>query len=163
MPTIPPLVASGSRDVARKPRPVPKPVRDAILLMVYGRPDDPDGAPVDFIEAGKAYNVKPDQMRRWLDRPNVRALLRAERRAYREAICAGNEGALRRVRDTSENGMSVVHSIRLLETLADEAARAAEPGRREPGIVIVIESPAPRDAPVTIDVTPAQQGDGSAI
>ena len=104
-----PLTSFGPRDlVEKKPRPVPKAVKDAVTLMVYGKPDDPDGRPVDFIEAGRACGIKPDIMRRWLDRPAVRALLHAERRAFRAAICAGNELSLARVRDRSENGMAVI-------------------------------------------------------
>jgi hypothetical protein len=47
-----------------------------------------------FIEAAHETGIKPDVMRRYLDRPEVRALLLAERRAFRAAICGGNEGAL---------------------------------------------------------------------
>jgi hypothetical protein len=48
MPSISPITASGSRDLKR-PRPVPKLVREAIKLMVHGLPDDPDGKPIDFV------------------------------------------------------------------------------------------------------------------
>ena len=68
----PPLMTSGPRD-PKRPRPVPKPVRDVIVLMVRGRSDDPDGKPIDFVEAAKLCDVKPDVMRRWLDRPAVRS------------------------------------------------------------------------------------------
>jgi hypothetical protein len=61
--------------------------------------------------------IKPDVMRRYLDRPDVRALLLAERRAFRAAICGGNEGALLRVRETAQNGMAVVAAVRALEEL----------------------------------------------
>ena len=40
MPVIAPLTSYGSRDVEKKPRPVPKAVRDAIVMMVYGKPDE---------------------------------------------------------------------------------------------------------------------------
>ena len=56
-------------------------------------------------------------MRRYLDRPEVRALLLAERRAFRTAICGGNKGALLRVRETARNGMAVVAAVRALEEL----------------------------------------------
>ena len=137
MPVIHPLAASGSRDL-ETPKAVPKAVRDALVLMVRGRPDDPDGRPLDFIAAGKVCGIKPDVMRRWLDRPEVIKLLRAERRVYREAVCSGNEGALARVRDTSENGMCVVHAVRTLENSsrrgggtpgADAIARLCDPDR----------------------------------
>jgi hypothetical protein len=40
MPVIAPLTSYGSRDVEKNPRPVPKAVRDAIVMMVYGKPDE---------------------------------------------------------------------------------------------------------------------------
>jgi hypothetical protein len=83
-------------------------VRDVITLMVYGRIDDESCAPVDFVEASKLAGIKPDVMRRWLDRAEVRALLLKEWKAFRAAICAGNEQALQRVRDKSPNGMATV-------------------------------------------------------
>ena len=158
MPVVPPLTSSGSRALKR-PRPVPKPVRDAIRLMVYGKPDDPDGRPLAFIEAGRETGVKPDVMRRYLDRPAVIALLRRERRAYREALCGGNEGALRRVRDTAENSMAVVAAVRQLETMsADDAGRASgesSPQHFQINLISRVEQP----PPVTIEgrATPADR------
>ncbi|SNB54213.1 hypothetical protein SAMN05414138_10216 [Rhodoplanes sp. JGI PP 4-B12] len=158
MPANPPLTASGSRELKR-PRPIPRSVRAAIVLMVYGEVDDPDCAPLDFIEAAKRAGVKPDVMRRYLDRAEVRALLRSERRAFREAICAGNEGALQRVRDKSANSMAQVAAVRALEQL-DAEATARPLNASSPGIVICIvprgkyeQSNAPQ--PVTIDAKPA--------
>ena len=75
MPTLPPVTASGPRDLAR-PRAVPKHVRRMIELMVYGRPNDPDGKALDFVEAAELAGMKRDVARRWLDRGEVRALLR---------------------------------------------------------------------------------------
>jgi hypothetical protein len=85
--------------------------------MVYGHPDDVDCGALTFVEAADATGIKPDVMRRYLDRPEVRALLLAERRAFRTAICGGNEGALLRVRETAQNGMAVVAAVRALEEL----------------------------------------------
>jgi hypothetical protein len=152
MSVVNPLTASGSRDPDKRPRPVPKQVRDVIVLMVRGHPDDPDKS-LDFIEAGKLCGIKPDVMRRWLDRVEVRSLLRAERRAWRMAICAGNESALRKVRDNSANGMVVVNAVRTLEQVDEEHARAAT--GVQPGLVIVIGAArTPPPEPVTIDVKP---------
>jgi hypothetical protein len=128
--------------------------------MVYGRPDDPHGAPIDFIEAAKLCEVKPDVMRRWLDRPAVRALLHAERRAFRAAICAGNERALQKVRDGSENGMAVIGSVRVLEQLDEDEARQQRGPVQCPGLIVsIITYPGapPRSVspgPVTIEHQP---------
>jgi hypothetical protein len=158
MPVIAPLTSSGSRDLEKKPRPIPKAVKDAVTLMVYGRPDDPDGRPLDFVGAGKVCGIRPDVMRRWLDKPTVRALIHAERRAFRAAICAGNELALQRVRDKSENGMAVIGSVRALEQIDD--AEEMRPAARQtiPGFVIVINGPSahmPRSP--TIEATPVSE------
>jgi hypothetical protein len=149
MPTVHPIAASGSRE-PKKPRTVPKKVRDAIVFMVRGRPDDADGKPIDFIEAAKLADVKPDIMRQWLDRPEARAFLRAERVAFRAAVCAGNELALKRVRDGSENGMAVIGSVRALEQIDEEETRPNRGGIvQTPGFVIVINQPGaePRQIP----------------
>ena len=85
--------------------------------------------------------MRPNTLRRYLTRPQVIAFLRAERRAFREAVCCGNELALRRVRDGDQhaNPMARVQAVRALEAL-DEAAEAKAPGGRAPvpGLVIRI-------------------------
>jgi hypothetical protein len=156
MPQNSPLTSAGNLSLDRRPRPVPKKVKDAITLMVRGNPDDPDGAPLTFIEAAKIAGVQPDQMRRWLDKPEVRKFLRAERQAWRAAICAGNESALKRVRDESANAMASVRAIQTLENI-DEADRHHEAVRqRAPGFVILVAG-RPMMSPSSqppIDVTP---------
>lgn len=147
-----PLLASGPRELKR-PRPIPQKVRRAIELMVYGKDDDEDCAPLDFIEAAKLAEVAPDHMRRYLDRAEVRALLRRERRVFREAICAGNEDALRRQRDGSKNGMVVVAAVRALEMLDTEEGQRPGSDRPTPGVVIRIVTN--QDKPAPRDVTPA--------
>jgi hypothetical protein len=126
MPVLPPIRSSASRELKR-PQPMPAKLREAICLMVYGHPDDIDCRALSFIEAAQETRIKPDVMRRYLDRPDVmrryldrpdvRALLLAERRAFRAAVCGGNEGALLRVRETAQNGMAVVAAVRALEEL----------------------------------------------
>jgi hypothetical protein len=100
--------------------------------MVYGHPDDPDCRAFTFIEAAHETGIKPDVMRRYLDRPEVRALLLAERRAFRTAVCSGNENALLRVRETAQNAMAVVAAVRALEEL--------EAPRQPPGVSVTVNS-----------------------
>lgn len=167
MPTNPPLLASGSRDLKR-PRPIPKQVRDAIKLMVWGKLDDPDCSPVGFIEAAKIVDIKPDVMRRYLDRSDVRGLLLGERRAFRAAVCSSNELALRRVRDTSPNGMATVAAVRALEELdTEQSARHSNGQATVPGLCIVIAVPPlpPPNDPASnsltiINVDPLPPGQG---
>jgi hypothetical protein len=165
MPTIPALTASGSRELKR-PRPIPRRVRDVITLMVYGRLDDEDCKPLDFIEAAKIAGLKPDQMRRWLDRAPVRALLRSERQAFRAAICAGNEQALQRVRDKSLNGMATVAAVRALEQI-DETEPRNRGADVSPHLTIqIIQPPVAPAPPVTIEHAepePPRDSDGYRI
>jgi hypothetical protein len=145
-----PFASSAPRQPDRqKPRPVPADVKAVIHLMVWGDDANPDALPLDLIAACAAVGVKPYRMRRYLDRPSVIAHLRAEHRKFREIVCSGNTAAPRKVRDTSENGMAIVASVRALDGMqAEEAGRTAN--APSPGITIVIEQP--KSSP--IDVTP---------
>jgi hypothetical protein len=149
-----PLASAGPREPTVRPRPIPKVVREACLLMIYGDPDDEDGTPIDFIGAAKQVGMRPDTLRKYLTRPQVIGFLRSERRAFREAVCAGNELALQRVRDgdSHSNPMARVQAVRALEQLGDEALGGVGTGRDHAGITIRILSPTPQ--PPTIDVTP---------
>ncbi len=147
MPSIAPLRAAGSRELKR-PRPISPKVRAAVRLMIY--PGD-DGRTLDFIAAAKAVGLAPDQMRRWLDRPAVVSLIRSERKAHRLALCAGNEAALARERDTAANGMVVVAAVRALEALDDVDASRVASGGATPGITIVIGTMRADAPPLTID------------
>jgi hypothetical protein len=138
-------------------------VKTAILLMVYGDPARPD-EPIDFIAAAKLAGVQPDNMRRWLHRPEAASMLRAERRAYRLALCAGNESALARIRDKSENAMAVVRSVQVLEELSDQPQNRNSQ-QQQPGLTIVIETKAaPQPVGPVVDVVaePAREPDDAA-
>ena len=102
--------------------------------MVWGNDANPDALPLDLIAACAAAGIKPYRMRRYLDRPAVIAHLRAEHRKFREVVCCGNAAALGKVRDTSENGMAIVASVRALDGMqTEEAGHADAP---TPGISI---------------------------
>jgi hypothetical protein len=148
-----PIAASGRYD-RKRPRPIPKTVQTAISLMIVGKTDDPDCAPLDFIAAAKSVGMTPFVLRRHLEKPHVRAFLLAERRAFRAMICCANEAALRRARDRSLNGMVTVAAVRALEELAepnDHRANQSSPGVciRVVNQIAVPQQPAP-----AIDVTP---------
>src|SRR5262245_60785314 len=96
----PPVTASGSRELTR-PRRIPRHVKLMVEYMLQGRPGDEDCIPLSFVEAAALCNIRPDVARRWLDRPEVRRLLRETRASFRAAVAAGNELALKRVRDSS--------------------------------------------------------------
>lgn len=158
-----PIGASGPREPA-KPRAVSAKIRRAVLMMIYGSPNDADGAPVDFIAAAKACGIRLDLMRAALDRPEVRRLLHAERRIFRSTIAAGNEAALKRVRDRSENGMAVISAVRTIESMDEEKAAGPHGHVQQCGFVIVLRQEAtpgaPMAAPIVIDALPiAEQRD----
>jgi hypothetical protein len=159
MPISPPITSTGSRQPEKRPQPIPRKLRDAISFMVYGRPEDPDCAPLTFIEAAKECGIAPDVMRKYLDRPNVRALLRSDRRAFREAICAGNEGALKRVRDTSANGMCTVAAVRALEAIDAEEGVRSPGAAMTPGVTIKLVYLTEPPQPPAINVTPPAETD----
>ena len=129
MPSSQPICTSGSHEV-RRPKPIPIKVREACLAMIYGRSDDDSAVPLDFIQAAKLVGIRPNILRKWLHKPAVVALIRRERAAFRQAICAANEYALRKVRDTSANGMSVVASVRALQELDEVDLRIGEARRK---------------------------------
>jgi hypothetical protein len=156
MPTSQPVRASGSHEIQR-PRPIPAKVKEACLAMIYGPADAGDNAvPVDFIEAAKLCDIRPNILRKWLHKPAVVQFIRRERAAFRVAICAANEFALRRVRDTSENGMAVIGAVRGLEDLDVAEVQHSRGTQQTPGIVIVISPPntAPEPMSATIEHTP---------
>jgi hypothetical protein len=144
-----PLRSSAPREPNRRPRPIPAKIKAVVHNLVWGRDDGPDALPMNLIDACAAAGVTPFVARRFLDRPSVIAYLRAERRKFREVLCAGNESALQRVRDSSANSMAVVASVRALDGLQTEDA-----GRTDgvsPGITLRIIH---QQTPQPIDVTP---------
>jgi len=159
MVTTNPITSAGPREPVKRPQAIPRHVKTVIELMVFGRPDDENCKPLDFIEAAKQCGVNPCVMRRWLDRPTVRAYLMAQRRAFRTAVCAGNELALQRVRDKSKNGMVTVAAVRALEGM-DAEEQMRRPNQPSPGVTIrivnVVQQPA--QSASTIDVTPQRPG-----
>ncbi len=135
MPDHPPMLSSAPREPAGRPRPIPKPVKTAIALMVRGRDDDPDTKPLGLLEAARAAGISPPILRRYLTRPAVIALLRSERRAFRNQLCCANDRVLADIRDTAANTMSRVAAIRQLEQLEADDQPAA---REMPGVTIRI-------------------------
>jgi hypothetical protein len=155
MPSVPPITASGSRDLA-KPRPIPPKVRRMIEIMVRGTDA---GDVVDFIGAAKLAGLAPDVARRWLDRGPVRQLLRAERAAFRSTLCASNELHLARIRGTARNSMAQIAAVRTLEQIDDQADVRSPREQPQAGLVVIIEaSPHRMPAPTgpVVDVMPAE-------
>lgn len=111
----------------------------------------PSRCRVDFIGAARLVSMRPNILRKWLHKPAVVQFIRRERAAFRVSICAANEFALRKVRDTSENGMAVIGAARTLEDLHEREVVQTRGTQQTPGIVINI-TPAP--TPTTIEARP---------
>ena len=157
MPAIAPIRAS-SREPKRV-RPIPRAVRTAVLAMIYGDPaaDETNAAPLSFVQAAKIAQIEPYVLRRWLDKPQVIALIRSERAVFRRALCAGNELALANIRDRGENDAARVRSVLALEAI-DQAAAIQSRGQHEtPGITInIVTRRDDTTAPTTIDARPIE-------
>lgn len=134
-----PFAASGPREPTQRPRQIPQAVRAAALQMIY------EGC--DLVVAAEASGLRVDTLRRWLHRPELVSLIRRERAAFRQAICSGNELALKKVRDGSPNAMAVFRALDQLQ--GDDGGRA---DGVSPGITLrIIAAPQPAQP---IDVTP---------
>jgi hypothetical protein len=156
MPAIAPLTAAGPREPKQRQRPLPPKIRAVCDLMVFGRLNDENCAPLSFIEAAKECGVAPDVMRKWLDRGQARAYLLSQRRIFRAALCSGNELALLDIRQNAANSMARIAAVRALEELHEEGNARLEQ-REKPGITIRILPAPPPVSPPTIDITPGRQ------
>jgi hypothetical protein len=103
------------------------------------------------------------RLRSYLKLPRIRQFVAEQRSAQIVELCSGNPAALKRVRDTSENGMAVTAAVRQAESMLAEldapGGRGVGQGHISPGICIVIQGPGGTE----IDVTPQPpQIDGEA-
>jgi transposase-like protein len=129
MPILPPVAASGKREPERAVRRIPAKVRACVVSMVTEN--------LDLVAASRLHDVRPATMRTWLHRPEIAALVRKERQAYRLAISCGTEAALVDIRDNREgNQMARVAAAKaIVEIDRDEYARPAA-DRVSPGITL---------------------------
>jgi hypothetical protein len=141
MPILPPVAASGSREPDRPERRIPSKVRACVVTMIT------EG--LDLVAASKQHGVRAATLRTWLHRPEVAAIVRAERKAYRLAISCGTECALVDIRDNREgNQMARVAAAKAIcEIDREEYARPAG-DRVAPGITLkFVTYAAPTQAP----------------
>jgi hypothetical protein len=113
---------------------------------------------LDLVAASEQHGLRAATLRTWLHRPEIVALVRAERKAYRLAISCGTERALVEVRDNREgNQMARVAAAKaIIDIDQDEYGRPA--GERvSPGITlkfVTYQAPQP-ELPIR-DVTPVK-------
>jgi hypothetical protein len=128
-------------------------VKAAVLYLVHGEPADENSRSIGLVEAARLAGLQADQLRRWLDRSQVKSFLRAERKIALEGLCASNPAALGVVRDRSKNPMAAVGAVKQLEDMraAENGGHAGAFGGATPGITIVIGTMRTDEPPVTID------------
>jgi hypothetical protein len=139
---------------------LPPAVKDAIRLMIWGNPEDPDAGPLEFDAAAKVAKIKPYLLRRKLDTPAARAFIRAERALFRSVICMRNEHVLAEVRDRSPNSMARVAAVKTLENLEEEHHGTSRGIPTMPGLCVIIGVDPARQQreqrePATITMTPS--------
>jgi hypothetical protein len=111
---------------------------------------------IDLVAAAQANNLRPASLRQWLHRPEVAALVRSERRAYRLAISCGTEYALADVRDRSENSQARVNAAKaIVEIDREEYAHPHAGDRATPGITLKFVTYQVPQPVRTVDITPA--------
>jgi hypothetical protein len=118
--------------------------------MVYGAEGDPAAKPLNVVEAAKAVGLTPYVLRRYFDRPQAIAFLRAERRVFRELLSSTNEYALGMIRDASPNHMARCAAIRQLEMLATDEASQVGNVPSTPGVIIRLLVPQPAQPVVNV-------------
>ena len=113
-------------------------LRSALDLMVFGLTEgDKAGNALDFSDAARAVGFNVRAMRKALERPHVRAYLKAQKEVFRASASAQNISALVKLRDESGNGMVQLGAIKTLEQMTDDPAAQGTPQAR-PGLVIVV-------------------------
>jgi chaperonin GroEL (HSP60 family) len=129
---------------------VPQKVREAFRLLQ-------DDSAMTLQLAAAAVKMDTYKLREALQKPHVRKWIANERRLQLDAICAANPEALRKIRDSSENDMARVNSVKTLETmkeLIDPSAVRAGAQVHSPGLVVQIINGASGEVERTIGAQP---------
>ena len=126
-----PLAVTAGDPPARAHRMSPK-VRAAIVAMVWGRPDDADCKALKLADAAALAGLKPFSFRTWLERPEGRACLLAERREFSEVCLRGQ--FVRHHGHAGELPPNEMCKLRAAMLIEDLFARDA--GGRVPGEVV---------------------------
>jgi hypothetical protein len=126
-----PLAASGERQPKRA-RPLSAGVRTAVKALVWGVEGYDYRRPVTLGEAAAEGAMRPDTLRRYLHRLDVRALIADEKKAFLAWANSANAQALMDIRDTSANDAARVRAVLALEEL--------EGPRDGPGVSVTVNN-----------------------
>ena len=116
MPTTYPIAAAGDRQPKRAP-PLAAGVKAAVKRLVWGAEGDEGRRPATLAEAAAAGSMRPDTLRRYLHRLDVRALIADEKKGFLAWATSANAHALTSIRDTSANDAARVRAVLALEEL----------------------------------------------
>jgi hypothetical protein len=117
MPTTYPLATAGGREPKRA-RPLAAGVKAAVKALVWGVEGDEGRKPASLAVAAAAGEMRPDTLRRYLHRGDVRGLIADERNAYLAWATSGNAQVLALIRDAGQNEAARVRAVALLEEMA---------------------------------------------
>ena len=116
MPTSYPIATAGERQPKRAPSLKPG-VKAAVKALVWGLEGDDGRRPATLEEAAAAGSMKPDTLRRWLHRPDVRSEIASEKKALLAWATSANPHALMSIRDNGANDAARVRAAMALEEL----------------------------------------------
>lgn len=118
MPTTVPTAASGDRTPKRAY--LAPGVKEAVKALVWGAAGiEGEGRnPATLAEAAAAGGMKPDTLRRYLHRPDVRNLIADERSSFLQWATSANAQVLAAIRDNGANEAARVKAVVHLEEMA---------------------------------------------
>jgi hypothetical protein len=117
MPTTYPIATAGGRQPKRA-RPLAPGVRAAVTALVWGLEGDEGRKPATLAQAAAAGDMRPDTLRRYLSRADVRNLIADERNGYLAWVTSANAQVLAAIRDLGDNEAARVRAIAFLEEMA---------------------------------------------
>jgi hypothetical protein len=116
MPTSYPIATAGERQPKRAPS-LKHGVKAAVKALVWGLEGEEGRKPATLEEAAAAGSMKPDTLRRWLHRPEVRSEIASEKKALLAWATSANPRALMSIRDNGANDAARVRAAMALEEL----------------------------------------------
>lgn len=112
-------IATAEKCLPKRARPLEAGVKMAVKAFVWGIDGDDGRRPATLGEAATLGGMRPDTLRRYLHRPDVRALLAGEKKALLAWACSANPQALMSIRDTSANDAARVRAALALEEIGE--------------------------------------------
>lgn len=130
-------------------------LRDALTAMIH------EG--LTYQEAAGKFNLTARAMRSAMGRPHVIAFLKRERQVLLASLSGRTVLRLGELLEQDENKQAAVAAARTLEGMSEEAMHLATRAPITPGMLIIVNHPAPTPAAdragLVIDVSPNKAAD----